>query len=243
MLIILIFIFGLIIGSFINVIIYRLPRHISIISPGSRCPFCEHPLTFLNLIPGLSFFLQKGKCSYCGHPLSPVYPLVEGMAAIAFVLVYLQVGLSIELFAGWALTGILITAAFIDGQFGIIPDRLTYTAAVIALLFSFFTVGFVSGLIGMLFLGGLFFLVAFLSKGGMGGGDVKLAVSIGLMCGWPAAWWAFFLSSVLAAVYGAALLITGKADMKTAIRFGPFLAGGGFLAWLYSSIWFSGWGL
>lgn len=238
----LIFLFGLVIGSFLNVVIYRLPRQESVVRPGSHCPYCGHLLSFGEMIPLVGFLMRKGACGYCRHPLSVIYPLVEGMTAVGFYFVYLHSGLSLNLLAGFVLTAVLIVAAFIDGQWGIIPNRLTYPAAVAGLLLSPFTVGIQSGLTGMLFLGGLFYLVAFFSRGGLGGGDVKLALAIGALCGWPVTWWAFFLSSVSAAVYGAVLLLLGRADRKTAIKFGPFLALGSWLAWVYSDSWFSGWG-
>jgi leader peptidase (prepilin peptidase)/N-methyltransferase len=237
-----IFILGLIIGSFLNVIIYRMPRGISVVRPGSMCPECGHPLSWPELIPWVGFILNKGVCRYCRHKLPYIYPAVETITALGFLLVYLQAGISLNMLSGFVFTAVLICAAFIDGQWGIIPDRITLPAAAVGLLLAPFTVGFLSGLIGLVFFGGLLFMVAFVSRGGLGGGDVKLALSIGVFCGWPLAWGAFFLSYLFAAIYGGALLLSGRADRKTAIKFGPFLALGSWLAWVCAGSWFSGWG-
>lgn len=235
MLISLIIITGLIIGSFLNVVIYRLPRGESVVLPGSHCPNCGQKLKAWELIPVLSYIWQQGKCRYCCTGISLRYPLVESITAAAFILIYLQWGISWQGLAGIILTVLLIPAAFTDLDHGIIPDRLSITGIIIGLLLSPLTVGFTSSLSGLLLFGGIFFLAALLSRGGMGGGDIKLAAAIGAFTGWQGALLAFILSSLLGGIWGLILLLRKQADRKTAIRFGPFLALGGWLAFTWGN--------
>ncbi|MEN6462154.1 MAG: prepilin peptidase, partial [Syntrophomonas sp.] len=114
---------GLLIGSFINVIIFRLPRGESVVSPGSRCPDCQHSLNAQDLIPIFSYLWLKGKCRYCRHPISFRYPLVEIITAISFALIYLEYGFIFYTISGWLLSVILIASAVIDINEGIIPDK------------------------------------------------------------------------------------------------------------------------
>jgi leader peptidase (prepilin peptidase)/N-methyltransferase len=235
MLISLIIIAGLIIGSFLNVVIYRLPRGESVVWPGSRCPDCGQNLKARDLVPVLSYILQMGECRYCGARISPRYPLVELLTAAAFISIYLQWGISWEGLAGITLTVLLIPAAFIDLDHGIIPDRISITAILIGLLSSPVTIGFTSSLAGGLLFGGTFLLAALLSRGGMGGGDIKLAAAIVAFTGCPGALLAFILSSLLGGIWALGLLLTKNASRKTAVRFGPFLALGGWMAYTWGT--------
>lgn len=228
-------IIGLITGSFLNVLIYRLPRGESVVWPGSHCPDCGQNLKAGDLIPVLSYIWQRGKCRYCGAKISLRYPLVELLTAAAFLLTYLQWGISWHSLAGILLTFLLIPAAVIDMDHGIIPDRISITGIIIGLLLSPFTAGFTSSLLGVLIFGGTLFLAALISQGGMGGGDIKLAAAIGAFTGWPGALLAFILSSLLGATWVLILLLSKKADRKTAIKFGPFLALGGWVAFVWGT--------
>lgn len=228
-------ILGLIIGSFLNVVICRLPRGESVVGPGSHCPDCGHNLVARDLVPVISYIWQRGKCRYCGGKISPRYPLVEILTAVTFLLIYLQWGIAWQSLAGLVFTSLLILAAFIDMEHGIIPDRISITGIIIGLLFSPLTVGFTSSLSGALLFGGVFFLAAFISQGGVGGGDIKLAAAIGAFIGWPGAVLAFILSSLLGATWALILLLSKKADRKTAIKFGPFLALGGWAAFVWGT--------
>jgi leader peptidase (prepilin peptidase)/N-methyltransferase len=226
---------GLIIGSFLNVVIYRLPRRESVVGPGSRCPVCGHNLGAGDLIPVLSYIRQQGKCRYCRAGISSRYPLTEIITAAAFLSIWLQWGLSWEGLAGVILTSLLIPAAGIDLEYGIIPDRLTIPGIIIGLLFAPLTVGFISSLAGALLFGGVLFLAALISRGGMGGGDIKLAAAIGAFTGWQGAVLAFILSSLLGGMGGLILLLSRKADRKTAVKLGPFLALGGWTAYMWGT--------
>lgn len=229
------FILGLIFGSFLNVLIYRLPREESIISPPSHCPSCGSRLKALDLIPILSYLVLRGKCRYCGVKISPRYPLVELLTGVAFLLVYLQWAWSIETIAGLLLILVLISAAFIDADCGIIPDRITCPAMLAGLLLSFLTVGIKSALLGVLFYAGILLAAAILSRGGMGGGDIKLAVVIGAFTGLSGSVVAFVLSALLGGFFSLILVLRGQAGRKTKIKFGPFMAAGAFLAYNYGT--------
>ena len=225
---------GLIFGSFTNVLIARIPAGESIITPPSHCPRCGHRLGVLDLVPVLSWLWLKGKCRYCRERIRPRYPLVELLTAALFIGVFLRWGLSAWTLAGWVLTVILVSCAFIDLDEGIIPDAITIPGVILGLAVSFFTLGFLPALWGALAFGGVLFLVAVISKGGMGGGDVKLAAVIGSFTGLPGAFITLLLSSFLGAVYGVTLMLVGRAGRKTPVKFGPFLAVAAYTAYLFA---------
>lgn len=234
-LVFIIFILGLIIGSFLNVVIYRLPAGKSVVWPGSFCPVCGEKLKAKDLVPVLSYIWLKGRCRYCGKRISPLYPAVELLTGILFLLVYIEYGLSIYTLSGWLLASFLIPAAFIDLQEGIIPDEVTYTGTAIGLILSFFTIGIKSALLGGLIFSLFYLLVAVISQGGIGGGDIKLAALIGTFVGLEGILAVFVLSSLAGGIFGLFLLLTGRGNRKTEIRFGPFLAFSACLVWLYGA--------
>lgn len=234
---------GLIFGSFTNVIIARIPHGESVVTPSSHCPRCGHRLGVLDLVPVLSWLFLKGKCRYCQEAISIRYPAVELLTAALFMGVFLRWGISAYTLAGWALTVILVSSAFIDLDEGIIPDVITIPGVVLGLVVSFVTIGFFPALWGALAFGGILFLVVVLSRGGMGGGDVKLAAVIGAFTGIPGAIITLLLSSFLGAVFGVTLMALGKAGRKTPVKFGPFLAIGAYTAFLFSNqiaAWYMG---
>ena len=234
---------GLIFGSFTNVIIARIPHGESVVTPSSHCPRCGHRLGVLDLVPVLSWLFLKGKCRYCQEAISIRYPAVELLTAALFMGVFLRWGISAYTLAGWALTVILVSSAFIDLDEGIIPDVITIPGVVLGLVVSFVTIGFFPALWGALAFGGVLFLVAVISKGGMGGGDIKLAAVIGAFTGIPGAIITLLLSSFLGAVFGITLMLMGRAGRKTPVKFGPFLAIGAYTAYLFSNqiaAWYMG---
>lgn len=226
---------GLIFGSFTNVLIARIPAGESIVTPPSHCPHCGHRLGVLDLVPVLSWLWLKGKCRYCRERIRPRYPLVELLTAALFIGVFLRWGLSAWTLAGWALTVILVACSFIDLDEGIIPDVITIPGVILGLAVSFFTLGFLPALWGALAFGGVLFLVAVISKGGMGGGDIKLAAVIGAFTGLPGAVITLLLSSFMGAVFGITLMLMGRAGRKTPVKFGPFLAVAAYTAYLFSN--------
>ena len=226
---------GLIFGSFTNVLIARIPAGESIVTPPSHCPRCGHRLGVLDLVPVLSWLFLKGKCRYCQEAISIRYPAVELLTAALFMGVFLRWGISAYTLAGWALTVILVSSAFIDLDEGIIPDVITIPGVVLGLVVSFVTIGFFPALWGALAFGGVLFLVAVISKGGMGGGDIKLAAVIGAFTGLPGAAVTLLLSSFMGAVFGITLMLMGRAGRKTPVKFGPFLAVAAYTAYLFSN--------
>jgi leader peptidase (prepilin peptidase)/N-methyltransferase len=224
---------GLLIGSFTNVLIHRLPQGESVVWPGSHCPACQHKLRTVDLIPVLSFLFLKGRCRYCRTSISPQYPLVEVLSAVGYWLVYRYYGLSVESLAGCVLVTILLCAAFTDLQTGLIPDRLTYPGILVGLVLAWFTIGLKSALLGSLGFAVFFFVIAVASRGGMGGGDIKLAGVIGAFLGWPGALLTFVLASLLGGLAAGYLLARGQVGRKSAIRFGPYLALGAFIALIW----------
>lgn len=234
---------GLLFGSFANVLIVRIPAGKSIVTPPSHCPHCGHPLRALDLVPVLSWLFLKGKCRYCQGRISPRYPLIELLTAALFVGVFMRWGLSAFTLAGWVLVIILVSAAFIDLDEGIIPDVITIPGVILGLAVSFFTIGFLPALWGALAFGGVLFVAAVISQGGMGGGDIKLAAAIGAFCGLPGALITLLLSSLLGTLFGIILIMMGRAGRKTPVKFGPFLAVSAYIAFLFSNeivMWYLG---
>lgn len=222
---------GLLVGSFINVLIYRLPRGESIVSPPSRCPLCGKRLSWLDLVPVLSYLALGGKCRYCGGAISPRYPVVELLTASAFTFLWFRFGLT-PVFVKYAFfTGLLIAAAFIDVAHYIIPDKLVLAglAGAVVLGLGARDIGVWSALAGAGAAGGALLVLALLSRGGMGGGDIKLAAVGGLHVGWPLSLEALFLAAFCGAVTGGILMALGKKGRKDPVPFAPFLALGFFV--------------
>lgn len=232
--IVLLILLALIIGSFLNVLIYRLPRKEEIAMSRSYCPTCKHRLGIIDLIPLFSYLIQLGRCRYCKKEISQRYFWVEFFTVVLFLLVYLRWGFSVETLVGCIFTAILIVAFMTDWEHWIIPDRLTYPAIIIGLLLSFFTVGIWSSLLGLILFGGVLLLAAIISGGGMGGGDIKLAAAIGAFTGWQGAMLAFVIASLSGGIIAFFLLLFKKANRKTPLKFGLFLSFAAFLAYNYA---------
>ncbi len=226
------FILGLVLGSFYNVCIYRLPRGESIVWPGSRCPHCRHPLSLWDNLPVVSFLLLKGSCRYCQAPISYQYPLVEAVTGLATVLIGWKFGLSWAFLQALILVSALLIVSFIDLSHRIIPDWISLPGIVIGLIFSWMTgsPGLWSSLIGVLVGGGALWLIAagyewIRGTEGMGGGDIKLLGMIGAFLGWEGVLVTIFMSSLLGSLVGLPIVIWKK-DIKYLIPFGVFLSAG-----------------
>lgn len=221
-------ILGLIIGSFLNVIIYRLPEGKSIITPPSHCPECGTRLKVIDLIPVLSFLSTGGKCRYCNTKISKQYPIVELMTGFLFLFAYLKFGFSVQLFIYLLLISALIAVAFIDYKYMLIPNKITYPLIVISLLsaFIFDYITIYQSLLGIVIPPLLLLIVALIFKGGMGMGDVKLAAAIGGFLGWSYTLAGIFIGSLLGSVIGLSLMGLGIIERKSRIPFGPFICTG-----------------
>ncbi|MDD3364775.1 MAG: prepilin peptidase [Syntrophomonas sp.] len=228
-----IIIFALLCGSFLNVAIYRLPRKESVLWPGSHCPACGQSLKAWDLIPIISYIWLGGRCRYCKERIRPRYPLVEILTAITFLLVFLKWGISVETGTGWIFTAMLTITAFTDLEEGIIPDLITYPGIIIGLLLCPYMIGIKSSVLGAIIFSGVFVGIAILSHGGMGGGDIKLAGVIGTFTGYGGSVLTLIIASLAGGIWAAILIWQGKADHKTAIKFGPFLSVAAWLVWMY----------
>ncbi|AZO95690.1 prepilin peptidase [Halocella sp. SP3-1] len=232
---------GLTFGSFLNVIIWRLPRQESIITPGSHCLECGEDLKIRDLIPVFSFFLTRGKCRYCGKAISWQYPVVEVLTAFLLTILYHNYGLNISFIIYSILICILIVCSLIDLQYKIIPNKLTYPALIAALISSIFLnhISLMGSLTGILVPGGLFLLLALLYGKGLGMGDVKLVAVIGAVIGWQFTLIGIFLASLIGSITGLILMIAGIMDRKTRIPFAPFIGLGTIISLFYGEELFS----
>ena len=233
-----VFLFGAIVGSFLNVCIYRLPREKSIIFPRSFCPSCEKPIKFYDNIPIISYLYLMGKCRHCGVRFSVKYPIVEFITASLFTLLFLTIGLTIELPVLLFFVSILIVISFIDLEFQIIPDILSLGGIVAGFLLSFFRTNFsvLNSVYGIFLGGGILFAIAYgyqllRKKEGMGGGDIKLLGMIGSFCGIKGVVFSLMLGSLIGTIVGIPLMfIKGKKEgVGYAIPFGPFLSLGALI--------------
>ncbi len=231
-----VFVFGAVAGSFLNVCIHRLPLGVSIVSPPSRCPRCQRRIPFYYNIPIISYIVLLGRCAYCRAPLSLQYPLVEAMAGLFSVMLMRRSGLSPELFVHFVFAGALIVVTFIDLEHQIIPDVISLPGIAVGLAASFFLEppGVLGSVIGVLLGGGALFMIAaayrFVTGAeGMGGGDIKLLAMIGAFLGWKGVLLTVLLSSFAGAITGVVLIYVFGKGTKHAIPFGPFLALGALI--------------
>lgn len=228
-------IFGLAIGSFLNVCIDRLPQRESIISPPSHCASCGHPLSALDLIPVLSYLLLGGRCRYCGAAIPRRLPLVEMATGLLFALFWHLYGPTSQLALAAIYACIFIIIFFMDLEHRLVLNQVIYPAILLALLAVPFTPNYsarellLGGLIGFL----LLFLIALIRPAGMGMGDVKLTAFIGLVVGFPSILIALFISFVSGGLVGGWLLLSGAKGRKDPVPFAPFLVTGGVAAMLY----------
>lgn len=232
---------GLAIGSFLNVLIYRLPRKIPFISNRSKCPGCDTKIKWYQNIPLVSYLILAGKCANCKKRISVRYPLVEALNALSYLYFYWQFGLTYEFAVFSFLLTVLLVIFFIDLDFQIIPDVITLPGIVFGLALSFLPggIGIYAALIGMLVGGGSLFSIAILGdwlfkKESMGGGDIKMAAMLGAFLGWQKILLVFISSSVIGLVVSLILMsFSAKLRKERVIPFGPFLAVAAVLAISY----------
>jgi len=226
---ILVFLFGSMIGSFLNVCIYRIPRNISIVFPSSFCTICKKDIPYYYNVPIIGYFLLKGKCKFCNNKISKRYPLVESLTAL-FALICFYTWQPIEASVHFLFIATLIAITFIDIDFQIIPDSINYTGIVISIVLSifFFKRGLTNTLIATFVGGGLFYIIGktyeiIAKKEGLGGGDVKLMAFFGAYLGLKAIFFITFVGSLTGTIYGIYLMVSKNKNKDYAIPFGPFL--------------------
>lgn len=227
MLIIFVLIIGLLVGSFLNVCIYRIPRNKSIVFPPSHCTNCSTRIKPYDLIPVISYIFLKGKCRTCGEKISIKYPIVELITGILFVLTFLKFGLSIDLIKFIILISILIIVSFIDFEYGIIPGKIMIISASFGVILNIISFGLSLSLLtylyGLLIGGGVIFLIVVFT-GGMGGGDIQLMAVIGLFLGFAQTILTLLLSFIIGAAVGIILILLKKKSRKDSIPFGPWIS-------------------
>jgi leader peptidase (prepilin peptidase)/N-methyltransferase len=232
--------FGLVVGSFLNVVIWRVPRHESVVTPGSHCPSCDTALGPLENIPVVSWVVLRGKCRHCGARISARYPLVELLTAGLWVAMSARFGATWDLPPYLVLVSGLVALSLIDLDLFLLPNRIMYpTGIAMTALFGLAAVldggghqllrALLCGVVAFL----VFFVIHVISPRGMGFGDVRLSLVLGIALGWLSwrhVYLGLFLGFLLGAVVGVTLIATGVKTRKDHVPFGPFLAAGAVIA-------------
>ncbi|NLT34571.1 MAG: prepilin peptidase [Gaiellales bacterium] len=227
------FLVGLAVGSFLNVVAYRVPRGESVVTPGSHCPACGHAIRWYDNVPLIGWIRLKGRCRDCGAHISPAYVIVELVTGVLFAAAYAVAGPDWRLLVLWVLLAVLVAVALIDVRHMIIPNAIVLPGAVVLLGFSIVLDPahwwhYVAGGLGA---AAFLLAVALIWPGGMGMGDVKLALMMGSALG-GAVIVALFSAFLVGGVAGVGLIASGKKTRKDKIPFGPFLAVGGVVGGL-----------
>ena len=255
-----VFLIGLAIGSFLNVVVYRLPLKQSLAKTGSHCPECDTPIKWYDNIPVLSYLLLRGKCRSCGMSISLRYPTVELLTALLFLAVLakealgnpdiMSLGAILRLAAFLWFAAAMIAISYIDAKHMLIPNKITYptfVAGLFLLLASDYT-AWINMIWGVAAGAGVLLLLNLISpllfgKQGMGMGDVKLGAVIGLFLGWQLALFSLFFASLLGTLFGLPKMFAGKEKRREPFGFGPFLAIGALAAYFFGSpviLWYLG---
>ncbi len=224
--------FGAIVGSFLNVVILRLPQEGgSIVFPASHCPICKTPLNWYENIPIISYIFLRGKCNHCKTSISLQYPVVELLMALLSGAVFYKFGLSITACGYFLFCAALVVIIWVDIHHQIIPDIISLPGIVVGFFFSFVNsqLTWQSSLIGLLVGGGILYSIALLyfilrKQEGMGGGDIKLLAMIGAFLGWQSLLFVIFFSSLTGTIVGITAMAKQKKGGATRIPFGPFLS-------------------
>jgi leader peptidase (prepilin peptidase)/N-methyltransferase len=240
LLVIALFIFGTIIGSFLNVCIVRIPNRASIVFPGSQCPNCGYSIRFYDNIPLVSYILLGGRCRSCKTAISIRYFLVELLMGLLTALLSFYFGFSLVFILCLVFTAALVVITCIDLQHQIIPDCISLPGIPLGFLCSFFLpwITWIDSLLGILIGGGVLYVFALgyyllKKKEGMGGGDIKMLAMIGAFLGWQGALATLILASIAGSLIGILLIVVKGKNFKYAVPFGPFLALGAFCTLLY----------
>lgn len=232
------FIIGLVFGSFFNVVGLRVPKNESIVAPPSHCSKCKRRLTSLDLIPVVSYLCLRGKCRTCGTKISPLYLWTELTTGILFAMATYKIGFTPELAVALLLISLLIIIVVSDIVYMIIPDKI------LLFFLPFLILGRIlepldpwwDSVVGAIIGFGMLYFIAIVSKGGMGGGDIKLFFLIGLVLGWKNTILTLFLSSVIGLLTGIIALKIRAKDKKTPFPFGPAIAISAITVYFYGDM-------
>ncbi|OEH84216.1 hypothetical protein BHU72_12495 [Desulfuribacillus stibiiarsenatis] len=232
-----VFIIGAVIGSFLNVVIYRLPNEQSVIKPGSHCPNCKQTLKWYQLIPIFSYMLQRAKCPNCKIKISVQYPLIEALIGLLYILIYMIFGFTPLTLVYWILVPCFVAITIIDIRHYIIPDEINLLICITGIISSIagITLPITDAILGSIFGGGILWILAFASRGGMGGGDIKFAFAIGLFTGWKLMFLMLFIASLLGLLYAVLLSFAKGFKRRRQIPFGPFLVAGAMIVLVWGN--------
>ena len=239
------FLFGLVIGSFLNVVIARLPDGRSVVRPPSACPACGSSIRWYDNVPVLSWLWLRARCRNCQARISWRYPAVELLTAVLFLLAARRFGAALDLGAALLLLTALVAITAIDLDHQIIPDVITLPGIVVGALLAMalHPAAWLDTLSGILVGGGLFLVIILASGGGMGGGDMKLGAMMGAFLGWKLVLLAILLGVFAGGAVAIGLLVTGTKGRKDPVPFGPFLALGAVISLLCGNVlldWYLG---
>jgi prepilin signal peptidase PulO-like enzyme (type II secretory pathway) len=238
-------ILGLLVGSFLNCLAYRLPRQEKFIWARSHCPSCQKVLSWLELLPVVSFIIQKARCRVCKQKISWLYPIAEIFTALAFWAVIINFQLSIfnkfsitqllTIFFYLFITSILILIFLIDLNDGVILDSIIWPSVIVIFICQWLLGLSVGSFLGAMVIGGGFFGLQYLLSRGrwIGSGDIGLGVLMGVILGWPSILFALFLAYISGAIVGLSLIVLKKKDLQSTVPFGAFLAPATFVAILW----------
>lgn len=235
--IILFFIYGSVFGSFFNVVGLRVPKKESIVSPPSHCTICNRKLGLLDLIPIFSYVVLRGKCKGCGQKISPMYPLMEFTTGVLYAFAYYQIGFSLELIIALLFVSLLVIITVSDLSYMIIPDKVLLPFAIAFLILRWIipTSPWWDSLLGAAVGFAVLFFIAIVSKGGMGGGDIKLFFVIGLVLGTMNTLLTLFLASLIGSVVGIYVLKKTGKGRKTPVAFGPSIAVAALISYFFGA--------
>lgn len=232
---VLFFVFGLIFGSFFNVVGLRVPKNQTFSNDRSLCPQCRHMLSWYELIPVLSYVLQQGKCTHCRGRISPVYPVIELTTGFLFVFSYAMIGLQLELITALLLVSMLVIILVSDIKYMLIPNKVLLFFLPLFIIMRIvqpldpWWAAFAGGLIGFTIIA----VIILVSRGGMGAGDMKLFGVLGVVLGIEKVLLAFFLSCIIGALIGVLLLLFKIIDRRQQVPFGPYIVVAALLTYFY----------
>lgn len=242
----LVFVFGAVIGSFLNVVIYRLPLGISVAKGRSFCPNCHKTLKPHHMVPILSWFFLKGRCGFCKEPISKRYPLVEALGGLVALLPFVAMGFTAHSLVAAAAGLVFLALAFVDWDTMTVPYSLLIALAITAIAGIFSNPGFswVSSLIGVFAVSLPLLIITIIVPGAFGGGDILFMAVVGFLLGWQLILVGAFLGIVFGGAYGVCLLLRSKENRKKHFPFLPFLAAGVYIALLWGQDilnWYLSW--
>ncbi len=233
---VIIFIYGIVIGSFLNVCIYRIPNEESIVLPPSSCGSCNHRLGWMDLVPVLSYLCLKGKCRYCGKKISLRYPGVELLTGLLLVGIYFRYGLTLDFFKYGILTLFLIVIALIDYDTTDVYSCIVYPGIAVGIIFAMLERVMYSGSLGNYIIGAAIGFVIiggiYLLTGGFGAGDIEIAVLCGVFLGWKLEIYFILIAFIIGGVMGITLILAKKKSKTDYMPLGPSLAIGAYIALL-----------